>query len=249
MSWGAVIVGGSAIVGGYLASQSSKSAANTQADAARNAASAQVYAADLSAQITREGMAQTKELTAPWREVGAEALSKLERMVQAGPGEYTKSPGYLFRLGEGEKAINRMASARGGLLSGGTGKALTRYAQDYATQDYDNFLNRYYKSLEPLQNLSQMGQASASDQALQTQAGYTNLANIQTQSGQAQAAGIVGAGQAQASNYLTQGKIWSNTLNQGLQSYALWKMGAFNGGTTNQGLSQQDMALLDYYGG
>ncbi|OQB35400.1 MAG: hypothetical protein BWY09_02317 [Candidatus Hydrogenedentes bacterium ADurb.Bin179] len=33
-----------------------------------------------------------------------------------------------------------------------------QYGQDIATNDYQNFLNRYYRSLQPLQTLSGMGQ-------------------------------------------------------------------------------------------
>jgi hypothetical protein len=51
-------------------------------------------------------------------------------------------PGYGFRLSEGLKALERSAAARGGLLSGGTGKALTRYGQDMASQEFGNAFNR-----------------------------------------------------------------------------------------------------------
>jgi hypothetical protein len=45
-------------------------------------------------------------------------------------------------LSEGLKALERSAAARGGLLSGGTGKALTRYGQEAASQEYGNAFNR-----------------------------------------------------------------------------------------------------------
>ena len=51
-------------------------------------------------------------------------------------------PGYGFRLSEGLKALERSAAARGGLLSGGTGKALTRYGQEMASQEFGNAFNR-----------------------------------------------------------------------------------------------------------
>ena len=106
---------------------------------------------------------------APWRETGESALKELWSRMEAGPGEFKESPGYQFRVGEGEKAIERSAAARGNVLSGATMKGLTRFGQDYATQDYDNFLRRYYDTLNPYQNLSNTGQSSAAQSA--TQAG------------------------------------------------------------------------------
>ena len=55
---------------------------------------------------------------------------------------FMTDPGYGFRIGEGERALERSAAARGGLLSGGFGRKLTRYAQDYASQEYSNVFNR-----------------------------------------------------------------------------------------------------------
>ena len=45
-------------------------------------------------------------------------------------------PGYQFRLAEGEKAIRRSASAGSGAATGATYKALQRYSQDVASDEY-----------------------------------------------------------------------------------------------------------------
>ena len=50
--------------------------------------------------------------------------------------DVTQDPGYQFRLDEGEKAIRRHASAGSGARTGATYKALTRYGQDYASNEY-----------------------------------------------------------------------------------------------------------------
>ena len=50
----------------------------------------------------------------------------------------TDDPSYQFRLGEGLKALERSASARGTLLTGGAAKAMERYAQDVASTEYAN---------------------------------------------------------------------------------------------------------------
>lgn len=56
--------------------------------------------------------------------------------------EATNSPGFQFRLGEGIKALQRSAAARGTLLTGGTLKGLMQYAGDEASKEYQNVYNR-----------------------------------------------------------------------------------------------------------
>lgn len=56
--------------------------------------------------------------------------------------DFVKDPGYEFRLAEGEKALNRQAAGAGSMFSGATLKALNRYNQDYATNEFTNAYNR-----------------------------------------------------------------------------------------------------------
>ncbi len=56
---------------------------------------------------------------------------------------FEADPGYAFRLAEGMKALEQSAAARGNLLSGGTGKALQRYGQGLASQEYQNAFARF----------------------------------------------------------------------------------------------------------
>lgn len=51
-------------------------------------------------------------------------------------------PGFQARLAEGQKALERSAAARGTLLTGGTMKDLNRFAQDYASNEFANVVNR-----------------------------------------------------------------------------------------------------------
>ena len=95
----------------------------------------------------------------PYRQLGEFGVNALREMLETGPGEFVESPGYQFRLGEGTKALERSAAARGGLLGGATGKALERYGQEYASGEYQNFLNRYYQKLEPHFRAAQFGLA------------------------------------------------------------------------------------------
>jgi hypothetical protein len=52
------------------------------------------------------------------------------------------TPGYQFRLQQGEQGLNRTAAAQGGLLSGAAAKAMDRYNQDFASNEYQNAWQR-----------------------------------------------------------------------------------------------------------
>lgn len=56
--------------------------------------------------------------------------------------EATDTPGFQFRLGEGLKALQRSAAAKGTLLTGGTMKGLMDFGQDLASEEYGNVYNR-----------------------------------------------------------------------------------------------------------
>src|SRR5690554_5571647 len=58
-------------------------------------------------------------------------------------GGWQTDPGYLFRLSEGQKVLENSAAARGGLLSGQTGKALQQYGQNFASNEFSNIYDRY----------------------------------------------------------------------------------------------------------
>lgn len=51
-------------------------------------------------------------------------------------------PGFKARMAMGQEAIEGSAAARGGILSGGTLKALAQYGQDYGSNEYGNVFNR-----------------------------------------------------------------------------------------------------------
>lgn len=50
--------------------------------------------------------------------------------------DFKADPGYQFRLSEGTKAVKRSAAARGNYDSGATMKALTKYGQGLASQEF-----------------------------------------------------------------------------------------------------------------
>jgi hypothetical protein len=124
-----------------------------------------------------------------------------------GAGDYTADPGYAFRLAEGRKALASKARARGGLVSGQTLKGMQDYAQESASNEFQNAYNRAFTSYgtdvareNQLYNrqaaLAGIGQTSTN---LVNQAGQnyaTSAGNLMTSAGAAQAAGQVGAANA-----------------------------------------------------
>jgi hypothetical protein len=212
MSGVATAVVGAAVVGGYMSSQASKSAAQTQADAANNATAANTAA-------TQQQIA----LSEPWRTAGTTAVNQLSTMTQPGgaltqefnygPFNYNQNtdPGTQFRLQQGLNAMNATAAARGGLISGNALKAGQDYGQAAASQEYQNAFNRYLSNysnaqntfqlnrnnlIQPLQFLSGQGQAAAAGQASNIGANAANNAALSTGAANAQAAGQIGAANA-----------------------------------------------------
>ena len=217
------------VVSGGMSAGAARKASSDQKDAAEYSAELQLQAAREAIAFQREMAEQAREDVAPWREAGVKALETLQEKISEGPGDFESSPGYEFRLSEGTKALERGAAARGNLLGGAEQKALTRYGQDYATQDYDNFLRRYYESMTPLQSLAGIGQSSASQTAGQAANLGTSVGNILTNTaanvGQTTMAGanaaaagyinaanaISGAGQANINNAMAVYDTWKNT--------------------------------------
>jgi len=99
----------------------------------------------------------------PWMSAGLSALEKFQSRLDSGPGDLESDPGYQFRLAEGEKALQRSASARGGLLSGAAAKEMTRYSQGMASQEYGNMWNRYQQTMGNLFGMAQMGQQATNN--------------------------------------------------------------------------------------
>jgi hypothetical protein len=114
--------------------------------------------------------------------------------------DFTADPGYQFRFDEGQKALERSASARGNLLSGSTLKGIQRFGQDLASQEYTNAFNRYQvnrsNQLNPLQSLMGAGQSATNTLTSASANQGTNQANLIQQAGQARASGYVGSANA-----------------------------------------------------
>jgi len=130
-------------------------------------------------------------------------------------------PGYGFRLAEGQKALERSAAARGGLLSGSMLKGTQRFGQGLASQEYASAYERARQQRADVTN-ALLGIGGYGPSIAQTNVGSmgtagTNITNLMT-----------GAGQARASGYLGQANALQAALGQGAQLYGLYKGGYFN---------------------
>lgn len=281
MPWGAIA---GAVVGGLISSDGAKSAAGTQAAAARDATAAQ------------ERMFNRQiELQQPFRDVGLKANNRLAYLLgldtgsaspqsresmrsqllpqftqksnkilgygesvwepvmapdivdeaglnaeidrriasapQAAPNDrdygslmrdfsmadFEADPGYEFRKSEGMKGLENSAAARGGLLSGAALKAIQRYGQDLASQEYGNAYQRY--------NANQTNRYNRLAGVVNTGQGATNqVQNAASQFGQQQGSNIIGAGNAQAAGMVGSANAWNNAIGTGTNIYQQNKM-------------------------
>jgi hypothetical protein len=218
MSAVATAVVGSALVGAYA----SDKASNTQADAAERASGVQSaaarYAADLQQKQYEENVARQQ----PFYQAGVNALPELvsaSRYTPFGQEQFQADPGYAFRLSEGQKALDRSAAARGGLISGGALKAATRFGQDMGSQEYTNAFNRYQAErqarLGPLQSLTGMGQTTAQQIGAAGAQNASAIGGYGMAGANAAAEGYMGSANARASGYMGT----SNALTSGLGTY------------------------------
>ena len=173
------------------------------ANAASRASSTQAASADQATQLQREMFNKQTELQQPYQAAGVNALNKLQGLsdyTKFGMGQFQQDPGYGFRLAEGQKALDRQAAARGGLISGGALKAAQRYGQEMGSNEYQNAFNRYQTersaTLNPLQSLAGVGQTAAN--TIGSAAGQfgANAGNLMTSAGAARASGYVGGANA-----------------------------------------------------
>lgn len=180
-----------------------------QSRAANRAADAQAEAARQANELTWKMFEQSRTDQTPWREAGANALAQMSQRMgaggdlsrQFGPSDMARDDGYQFRMAEGLRGVNNSSVARGGLLSGAALKAASRYSQDFASNEYSNAYNRYNTNqtnqFNRLASIAGVGQQSAQ------QTGQQGMAAAQTAGNN-----LLGAGNARASAYVTQGNQW-----------------------------------------
>lgn len=179
-------IGGSAVLGAYGANQ----AAKAQSKAAGDSLSLEYARMD-------EDTRRYNEM-APYRTAGIGAVNRLTGVLSGttDPTQAIQSdPGYKFRLSQGQTALDRYLAARGGRLGGSAIKAATRYNQDFASNEYQNYLGNQFR----------LAGFSGQPTPAPSTAGASNA--------------IMAGGQAQAGMY--QG--YNNAIQGGLQNYTTYR--------------------------
>ena len=211
----AAIVGGS-VVSGLIGADAAQSAADTQAQAARDQAAVQKQIFDIQ-----------NQQQAPYRGAGYTALNQIGSMLPGtyqqydtegkpigtgtGTGYLTKeftnldlnqylAPNYGFQLQQGQGAARNALNATGGLIGGNALQGLQDYTQNFAQNAYGNAFNQFqtqrgniYNTLAGIAGIGQTSQQQV-NQAGQNYG--TNVANLGVGAANAQAAGTVGAANA-----------------------------------------------------
>lgn len=144
----------------------------------------------------------------------------------------TTSPGYQFRLGEGMKALERSAASKGTLLTGGTLKGLTRFAQDYASGEYGQNYARLFGEqgarYNQLYGLSQLG-LNAAGQSASGSSSYANqVGNLNTNQANTGSDLITGGANAGAAGTIGQSDAIRQAINDAVKNaltvYGISKM-------------------------
>jgi hypothetical protein len=230
--------------------------ASEAADAAEEAAQAQVQAAQIASDTQKDFFGQAKNALTPYMNLGNQAAGTLgakldsltapiavPTMTQA---DLEATPGYAFTLGQGLKATQNSAAARGLGVSGAALKGAATYATGLSDSTYntrfgqaqtqwqDNVANQQnaYNKLIGVTGIGGDAAGALAGRAIQTGQG---IAQTQVGSGNAQAAGINGAGQATAAGIMGATGAFNNALQQYTSGNGLY------GGGNKAG-------LLDYGG-
>jgi len=218
----AAIVGGTTLVGAYMSSQASKSAASQYANAANQGIdySKQIYG-DIS------GMAQ------PYLNTGTQANNAINSML---PGQYqqldangqimkdangnpimaqgsgyltaqptmndltTLMPNYQFGLTQGLGQFNAGINAGGGAVSGNAIQGGQTFAQDYAGNQLQNAFSNYQANRQNVAsnifNANNVGMNALGTVSNAGTGTASNVSNMLSSIGNAQAAGTMGSANA-----------------------------------------------------
>ncbi|CAG9256005.1 hypothetical protein [Paraburkholderia caribensis] len=225
-----ISAGTAALIGGGLAAAGGVASAVISSNGAKSAANTQAQAAENAAQVQQQQYTQTRSDLQPYRDLGTSYIPQLKTAL-ANPlltatfsaptaAQAAATPGYQFTLDNGLKAVQNSASARGLGASGAALKGASTYATGLADATYGDTYNRALQTFTTNQNTASnnvnrllgivgTGQnAAALTGSLGAQA-TNGIASSLTSAGAASAAGTVGS---------------ANAVNSGISS-------AVNGGT------------------
>jgi hypothetical protein len=222
-------VAGATLVGGYMASQATKSAANTYANSAQQGIN---YSQGIYNDIG--------QMTWPYRGLGIQGNNALGSMM---PGQYQQydqegnalgkpitgsgyltaqpsmddmtrlMPNYEFGLKQGQGQLNSQLNAAGGLVSGNAIQGAQQFAQGYAGNALTDAFNQYQTNRQNVAsnalNVSNIGSQNVATTANAGTNTASNISNMYSSVGNANASAIMGANNA-----------WTGGLNN-ISNYAM----------------------------
>jgi len=255
MGWGQLLGGAAgfflggpsgALAGAALGGGLDEATGGGQTGAAREAAQIANASSDRALALQQRMYDESIARQQPYYQAGVNALPGYLKGIAAG-GEYVRpftmadfnaDPGYAFRLSEGQKALDRQAAARGGLISGSALKAAQRYGQDMGTQDYGRALQDFYGRQEVARNaaagVAGFGPTSNALAATAGQNYATNAGNLMSNQGYNTANAMLAGERARQSSYGEIGKAFGS--------------GGFNNMFGNYGRSEGPVSMPGYGG-
>lgn len=200
--WGNIIGSGIGALGSWLASN------------------AQVKSAEEANALMWAMYQQNRSDLAPWRNAGGAAVNNLGGLLGLpgyAPVDYTKTPGYDFRYQQGMEELNNRLRAGGKFYSGQALEGGQEYAQNFATNEFTNTINRNLA-------LAGLGQTSAANTVSAGNSAANTIGNNTIGAGNARASGYVGMGNNIAGGfgnyYNNQNQMAMLQLLMGQQPYA-----------------------------
>ncbi len=161
-------------------SQANTGAASTAAQVATAAGAKTATIAQQEALAKQQGIYNTTvQANEPYSQTGLEGNKQLQELT-ANPNSLENTPGYQFELAQGLQGGQRAAAASGTLGNGGTIKAQTRYALDYANTKYNDAVNRLLQVTGVGERANAANQAAGNTYGSQIGTEANNVGNIAT---------------------------------------------------------------------
>ena len=219
MPVGEIIGGVSSLIGYIFGGSAASKAAKAQAQAAQQAQALEQKNANQALGLQQGAQGQSQANLSPYVQSGQMALGRLNAMQPfSAPTaqQAAETPGYQFQLQQGLKALQNSAAARGGLLSGGTSKAINDYAQGQAASNYGNTYNRalqtYQTNFGNQYSLAGQGLGAATNLSSLGQQNANASSGVLENSANAQAQALENQGAARASGYAAQGNMIGSAI-------------------------------------
>lgn len=202
-------------LGGMFGSRNSQKAARAQAEAAAAAARAQAVARQQAIGGLQTSRDQSLGYLQPYEARGGAAQGLLADYLGYGSGGdarrqellsgFFADPVYRAAMQQGVGAVTGSAAAQGLRNSGAAAKALMGYGQQYAGNYLQDYLTR-------LGGQGALGQQAAAQMGQLGQGYDTSIANLTAGIGDSNAAGIIGAANAQVGNLQNQTSLMMHGL-------------------------------------